>query len=76
MKDVMALAEELAHAQAQHRGGDQGHCCCGCATIAARKLSAGNDIVEECYGSDDFREGVAAFVEARLEGQRPRSKTS
>jgi enoyl-CoA hydratase/carnithine racemase len=26
------------------------------------KLSAGNDIVKECYGSDDFKEGVSAFV--------------
>ena len=26
------------------------------------KLSAGNDIVKACYGSDDFKEGVSAFV--------------
>jgi enoyl-CoA hydratase/carnithine racemase len=26
------------------------------------KLSAGNDIVKKCYGSDDFKEGVGAFV--------------
>ncbi len=26
------------------------------------KLSAGNEIVKACYGSDDFRDGVSAFV--------------
>ena len=26
------------------------------------KLSAANDIVKECYGSDDFKDGVSAFV--------------
>jgi enoyl-CoA hydratase len=27
------------------------------------KLSAANDIVKECYGSDDFKDGVNAFVQ-------------
>jgi len=37
---------------------------------AKRRLAAGDDadIVEACYGSDDFREGVTAFLEKR----RPR----
>ena len=29
------------------------------------KLSAANDIIKECYGSDDFKEGVAAFIKTR-----------
>jgi enoyl-CoA hydratase/carnithine racemase len=29
------------------------------------KLSSANDIVEECYGSEDFREGVSAFIKTR-----------
>ena len=33
------------------------------------KLAAGNDILKECYGSDDFREGVGAFVR-RISGVR------
>jgi enoyl-CoA hydratase/carnithine racemase len=37
---------------------------------AHRRLSAGadHDLIEMCYSSDDFREGVAAFIEKR----RPR----
>jgi enoyl-CoA hydratase/carnithine racemase len=35
-----------------------------------RRPPAGSDddILRECYGSDDFKEGVAAF----LEGRKPR----
>jgi enoyl-CoA hydratase/carnithine racemase len=29
------------------------------------ELSAANDIVEECYASDDFKEGVGAFIKTR-----------
>jgi enoyl-CoA hydratase/carnithine racemase len=29
------------------------------------KLSAANDIVKECYGSDDFKAGVNAFIKTR-----------
>jgi enoyl-CoA hydratase/carnithine racemase len=29
------------------------------------KLSAANDIIRECYGSDDFKAGVAAFIKTR-----------
>jgi enoyl-CoA hydratase/carnithine racemase len=29
------------------------------------KLSAANDIIKECYGSDDFKAGVAAFIKTR-----------
>jgi enoyl-CoA hydratase/carnithine racemase len=36
-------------------------------TQAARRLSgaAGDDVIAACYGSDDFREGVAAFLARR-----------
>jgi enoyl-CoA hydratase/carnithine racemase len=30
------------------------------------KLTAANDIVKECYGSDDFKEGVGAFVQKAI----------
>src|SRR5687768_1906138 len=30
------------------------------------KLSAANDIVKECYGSDDFKDGVSAFVQKAI----------
>ncbi len=35
--------------------------------VASRRLDTGSeaDVVEMCYGSDDFREGVKAFVEKR-----------
>ena len=29
------------------------------------KLTAANDIVKECYASDDFKEGVGAFIKTR-----------
>jgi enoyl-CoA hydratase/carnithine racemase len=29
------------------------------------KLSAANDIIKECYGSDDFHAGVSAFIKTR-----------
>jgi enoyl-CoA hydratase/carnithine racemase len=29
------------------------------------KLSAANDIIRDCYGSDDFKAGVAAFIKTR-----------
>jgi enoyl-CoA hydratase len=32
---------------------------------AARQLPDGDDIVRKVYGSDDFKEGVKAFVEKR-----------
>ena len=32
---------------------------------AARAISDGDDLVRRTYGSDDFREGVRAFVEKR-----------
>ncbi|HTW83483.1 MAG TPA: enoyl-CoA hydratase [Candidatus Sulfotelmatobacter sp.] len=32
---------------------------------AARALPAGSDLIRACYGSDDFREGVTAFLEKR-----------
>jgi len=32
---------------------------------AARPLPDGDDIVRKIYGSDDFKEGVKAFVEKR-----------
>jgi enoyl-CoA hydratase len=33
--------------------------------LTVARLPAADDLIRQCYGSDDFREGVAAFVERR-----------
>lgn len=37
----------------------------GLRRLASRGLPPDEDLIRRCYGSDDFREGVAAFVEKR-----------
>jgi hypothetical protein len=32
---------------------------------AQRRLAPSEDVIAACYGSDEFREGVRAFIEGR-----------
>jgi enoyl-CoA hydratase/carnithine racemase len=40
--------------------------------IVAEGSASGDDVVHSCYGSDDFREGVASFLDKRAANWSPR----